>query len=150
MQVIVSSLFSIAIICQLINYTREQSSERIAGYEEQSKLFLDDILQIFIEHPEINYYYEELLGIKKIDANTERNLVLEHEITMLIFAKLAKWSMYINESDQEESHNSKIWLDHIMDTYMKSKIFKKYWINEYKPKLTGPAARKYMLERYNI
>lgn len=149
-QVLVSSLFSIAIIIQVINYSQEQKRELVLRYVEESKLFLDDTLEIFIAHPEMNYYYEELLGIKKIDANTKRNLTLEHEITMLIFAKLAKWAVYINESDKEESYKSKIWLDRIMDTYMKSNIFKNYWINEYKPKLAGPATLSYMSERYNL
>ena len=68
LQVLASSLFSIAITIQIISYYEQQNSSTITGYGEQSKFFLDDILNIFINHPEMNYYYEELLGIKKKDA----------------------------------------------------------------------------------
>ena len=70
---------------------------------------------------------------------------------MLIFARLAKFSIFHQES-LDKVHVEKIhnWIKHILDTYLKSDIFKNYWINEYKAKLSGPSTRKFMKETYNL
>jgi hypothetical protein len=148
---ITSILFSTAIIIQVFNFNHTKDNEEIIKYNETSKILLDDTIHLFIEHPEMNYYYNDLLGIKKIDQNTKRNLVLENQISMLIFARIAKFAMVVNESDDEEiTKKLNIWMGHVIETFMKSDTFRNYWINEYKPKLSGPAARIYMKKYFNL
>ena len=144
-------ILALAFIFQIISYRNAQSELTIKAYTDLSSVFLDDILQIFIEHPEMDYYYDDLMGLKKITAYTQRNITLEHKISMLIFARLAKFSIFHQES-LDKVHVEKIhnWIKHILDTYLKSDIFKNYWINEYKAKLSGPSTRKFMKETYNL
>lgn len=148
---ITSILFSSAIIIQVFNYNHQRSAEEIEKYSELSKIFLDDTITLFIENPEMNYYYEDLLGIKMIDQNTKRNIILENQISMLIFSRLAKFAVFIQQADDPEI-TKKIdnWLGHIARTFMKSDTLKNYWINEYKPKLSGPASRQYMKDNFNL
>ena len=82
-----SILFSSAIIIQVYTYNHQRSSEEIEKYADLSKIFLDDTLDLFIKYPEMNYYYEDLMGIKSIDSHTKRNIVLENQISMLIFSR---------------------------------------------------------------
>ena len=143
-------ILAIAIIFQIINYRNAQKEATIKAYSDLSQIFVDDILQIFVEYPSMDYYYNELVGIEKITFNTRRNITLEHKISMLIFARLAKFTIVKQESLDEE-HVAKIskWIGHVMDTYMKSEIFRGYW-EEYKDKLSGPSTRAYMEETYKL
>ena len=142
---------STAIILEVINLKKTHTAEEIQKYNETSKILLDDTIHLFIEHPEMNYYYNDLLGIKKIDKNTKRNIVLENQISMLIFARIAKFAMVVNESDDQEiTKKLNVWMGHVIETFMKSDTFRNYWINEYKPKLSGPAARIYMKKYFNL
>lgn len=99
----------------------------------------------------MNYYYEDLMGIRRIDDNTKRNIVLENQISMLIFSRLAKFAIFIQQSN-DKALSSKIenWLGHVTHTFMKSPTLRNYWITEYKPKLSGPASRKYMEDNFKL
>ena len=77
---VTSIMFSSAIIIQVLNYNNQKANEEIDRYNSLSKVFLDDILETFMEHPEMNYYYDELVGVKTIDKNTKRNYILENQI----------------------------------------------------------------------
>lgn len=148
---VTSIMFSSAIIIQVLNYNNQKATEEIDRYNSLSKVFLDDILETFMEHPEMNYYYDELVGVKTIDKNTKRNYVLENQISMLIFSKLAKFAIFAQQThDKDISKKIENWMGHVADTFMKSPTLKYYWINEYKPKLSGPASRTYMEEHFNL
>jgi hypothetical protein len=146
-----SIMFSSAVIVQVLNYNNQKANEEIDRYNSLSKVFLDDILDIFMKHPEMNYYYNELVGLQTIDNNTKRNYVLENQISMLIFSKLAKFAIFAQEThDKDISKKIENWMGHVADTFMKSPTLKYYWINEYKPKLSGPASRTYMEKHFNL
>ena len=146
-----SIMFSSAIIVQVLNYHNQKANEEIDRYNSLSKIFLDDILDIFMKHPEMNYYYNELVGIQKIDKNTKRNYVLENQISMLIFSKLAKFAIFAQEThDKDISKKIENWMGHVAETFMKSPTLKYYWTNEYKPKLSGPASRTYMEKHFKL
>jgi hypothetical protein len=148
---VTSIMFSSAIIIQVLNYNNQKANEEIDRYNGLSKVFLDDILETFMKHPEMNYYYDELVGVKTIDKNTKRNYVLENQISMLIFSKLAKFAIFAQQThDKDISKKIENWMGHVADTFMKSPTLKHYWINEYKPKLSGPASRTYMEEHFNL
>ena len=146
-----SIMFSSAIIVQVLNYHNQKANEEIDRYNSLSKIFLDDILEIFIDHPEVNYYYNELVGIQEIDKNTKRNYVLENQISMLIFSKLAKFAIFAQQAtDKEVTIKIEKWMGHVAETFMKSPTLRYYWINEYKPKLSGPASRTYMEKHFKL
>ena len=143
--------FVSAVFFQAINYYKEKSNEEIDHYNGLSKAFLDDTLELFINHPDMNYYYLDLMGKKAIDKNTKRNYALEHQISMLIFSRLAKFAIFTQQTyDKEISAKINNWLGHVFSTFIKSPTLQHYWINEYKPKLSGPESRTYMKENYNM
>jgi hypothetical protein len=98
----------------------------------------------------MNYYYEDLMGIKAIDNNTKRNILLEEQISMLIFSRLAKFAIFIQTSDAETSTKIEKWMGHVTHTFMKSPTLRYYWTHKYKPNLSGPASIKYMKDNYNL
>lgn len=140
-------ILALTIIFQVIEYNRQIKNELIIKYSEYSKIFLDEILELFMQHPELDYYYNELIGSKKINESTKRNIILEKEITMLIFSKFAKVIIYV---ENEQHTKVEVWMKRVLNTFMKSDIFKQYYVNEYKPKFTGPALKEYMNNHYNI
>jgi hypothetical protein len=143
-------VLAVAIIFQIVNYRNAQREITIKAYSDLSHLFVDDILQLFVQFPKMDYFYNELIGLKKITAKTLRNITLEHKISMLIFARLAKFTIFKQESMDEE-HVAKIskWVEHVMNTYLKSNIFKNYW-KDYKEKLAGPSTISFMKDKYNL
>jgi len=96
-------------------------------------------------------YANQKFDIKPIDENTKRNIILEKQISMLIFSRLAKFAAYLQAEDDEAARN-KVgkWMNHITETFMKSDTLRHYWITEYKPKLSGPATINYMKEHFNL
>lgn len=148
---VTSVLFSTAVIIQVLNFNHQNVNEEIDKYENLSKYFLDDNVQMFLEHPDMNYYYEELIGIKMIDENTVRNIEKERQFSILIFSRMAKTAMYINTTqDQTLVGPLSIWFKRAIDTYMKSPTLQHYWTTLYKPTLSGPASRLYMKTNYNL
>jgi len=146
-----SILLASSIIVQFFSYNNRLTEEVISKYGDYSKEFLDEVLVLFINHPELQYYYDDLSGTKKINEYTIRNLTLEKEITMLMFSKFAKTTVFIQHStNTEEVKYVEKWMKHVLDTYMKSDTFKHYYINEYKPKFSGPSMVKYMKDNYNL
>lgn len=144
-------ILAFAITLQVLNYRISYANEIKNNYNELSKIFFDDILLLFMNNSDMTYYYNDLTGIKKIDENTKRNIAKEHTISMLIFSKMAKFAITIDEThNSDAAQKVHLWLGHIYDTYMKSPTFRYYWIHEYKPKFSGPASRKYMMKYYGL
>lgn len=146
-----SITLAISVMFQFWKFNTDAEERVILQYGEHSKQFLDEILVLFMNHPELNYYYNDLTGTKKIDEFTKRNITLEKEITMLMFSNFGKTTVYIQKSaNKEEVQFVESWMKNILDTYIKSDTFKQYYTDEYKPKFSGPSMRKYMKDHYNL
>jgi len=144
-------MLAVSVMFQFWKFSSDNQENVILQYGEHSKKFLDEILVLFMNHPELNYYYNDLTGTKKIDEFTKRNITLEKEITVLMFSNFAKTTVYIQKSaNKEEVDYVESWMKHILDTYMKSETFRHHYIHEYKPKFSGPSLRKYMKDNYNL
>jgi hypothetical protein len=148
---LVSITFVSGVFFQILAYNKQKANEQIDRYNQLSKTFLDDIMYIFIRHPEIDYYYNDLMGKKLIDENTKRNYAIEHKISMLIFSKMAKFAIVSQQTnDTDVTDKMQGWMGHVFNTFIQSPTLQHYWINEYKPKLSGPASRLYMETHYNL
>ena len=144
-------IFSSAILVQAISFNNSQKNEIITNYNNLSEKFFDEIIKYFSENPDMNYYYNDLFDIEPINNNVNRNFEKEHQISMLIFSKMAKFAVYVEKSNNVESKRMvEDWLGHIFQTFMKSPTLRYYWINYYKPDFSGPASRKYMEFYYKI
>lgn len=150
---IASVVFGSAVVLQVLNFTNQRKTEEIEYYSKLSKEFLDDILMIFLSnhHTDMVYFYNELFQIDKINSKTKRNLNKEHMISTLIFSKLAKFAIFSTETT---NYDAKIkvqkWIGHIINTMMESDVLREFWIDEYKPKMSGPATQAYMKEHYKL
>ena len=147
---ITSTLLAIAVIFQVVNFNHQNILEEVSQYNALSKLFIDDNTQMFIDHPEMNYYYNDLMGIKPIDSNTTRNFDLERQFSVLIFARMAKTAKYLQSTDNEVmNEGTETYLKRTMDLYTRSPTFRNYYTNCYK-QIAGPAGRQYMLKNYKL
>ena len=98
----------------------------------------------------MNYYYMDLIGLDPINENTHRNIEKEIQISMLIYSKFAKISVF---EEHTYSDNLREWIHHWLgksfNTYMQSPTFKGYW-KIYKEKFAGPALSNYMHYYYKL
>jgi hypothetical protein len=140
----------LAIIIQGFNYNDNLKQRDSESFTSLSKDFINDILQLFINNQDMSYYYNELLDIKKITKDTVRNLEKEHQISMLIFAKLASISYYLKTHTYGTITDGLLSrLHHILDTFFKSGIFINYW-KEYKEKLAGKDIQDFVKKQYSM
>ena len=77
-----SILISSAILIQVSNYANQRATEEVQNYGELSKIYLDETIIFFINHPEMNYYYNELFNNIPINENTKRNYILEKQLAV--------------------------------------------------------------------
>lgn len=140
----------LAIVIQGLNYSDTVKQRDAESFDNLSKEFIQDILQLFINNPDMIYYYNDLFGLKKITKDTKRNLIKEHQISMLIFAKLASITYYIETYGFISITKGLISrTNHILDTFFKSQTFKGYW-KEYKDKLAGQNIKDYVEKYYKL
>ena len=150
---IASVVFGSAVVLQVLNFTNQKKTEEIEYYSKLSKEFLDDLLMIFLSshRSDMVYFYNDLFQVDKINSKTKRNLNKEHMISTLIFSKLAKFAIFSTETT---NYDAKIkvqkWIGHIINTMMESDVLREFWIDEYKPKLSGPATQAYMKTHYKL
>lgn len=144
-------LICFGIIFQITSYFQQAIEDKIKVYSELNQSFLQPILDIFLQYPEMDYYYNDLFGIQKMSPNVKRNINLENQISMVIFAKIAIPAVYIELSEDKDMVKlTNKGLKKILDTFMKSKIFVEYYKTYFKPKIAGPVVVEYLEEHYNI
>ncbi len=140
----------IALIIQGLNYSDTVKQRDSESFNSLTKEFVHDTLKWFTMNPDMNYYYQDLMDIKHIDKNTKRNLLKEHQISMLIYAKLASIAYYVQVNKYNELTKGIISrVNNILDTYFKSKTFKNYW-NDYDVLLAGDPIRIYLKKNFNL
>jgi len=147
----IAILFSIfAIILQALNYKENITNNDIHFFETLSRDLIQDTLNLFIENQDMSYYYNDLIGVQRINENTIRNIDKENEISMLILSRFASIIYYIDQEGNTKRINSlKTRFEKVLNTFMKSPTFREYYML-YKQKLSGPETIKYFQKKYNI
>lgn len=144
-------LLAAAVIFQIGAFRLRDKESSVEVYAKIHSDLIASVVELFREKPGMDYMYRDLMGLKKINGDTKRNLLEEHKICFMVFAKLASPTLYIDLLNTSvASEKLKKALHHITDTYMKSEIFREFYVKEYKPKLVGPAVKKYMMDRYGL
>ena len=148
---IAASLICFGIIFQVSSYLQQAIEDKIKVYSELNQSFLQPILDLFLQYPEMNYYYNDLFGLQKMSPNVKRNITLENQISMVIFAKIAIPAVYIELSEDKDMVDlTNKGLKKILDTFMKCKIFVEYYTTYFKPKIAGPVVVEYIEKHYNV
>jgi len=147
------TFFILAIVFNLQFHKDHQKNFQINYFDELIMKFLDDNLKIFILFPQVNYFYEQLIGTNyKTPQN--RNKTLENQISMLIYSRGASVIYYImrNKNTNEYKKSIKVIeerFNQIMQSFLKSPIFKENWYI-YNSRLAGEPIRAYFKENFNL
>jgi amino acid transporter len=145
-------VLAIGVAFQVVSYKIEEDKDTIQSFSSFSKDYVDSIIQMFSEHPEMNYYYEELFNGKIINHN-KRNVVLENQLSMRIFAKTVEQIAIIRANTNENIHNSmilKTTVLKILNNFFKSQKFKNYYTHYYKPQMAGEHTISFMQENFGF
>ena len=113
-----------------------------------------ETLQIFMEHPEMNYYYNELFGLQHLNygIHYKRNRDLENQITTKIFNTMTSFIYYYSVNDYKPIVNTSIIqkrMKKILDLHVKSPIFLENW-EIYKKTLATSMLISYMKHNYKL
>jgi hypothetical protein len=118
---------------QIIAYKDSVNNQEIQYFDNFYKEFLDETIKFFINHPEMNYYYDELFYNKSNYDVAERNKNLESQISIIIFSRMGSIINYINTYKNKNDYRfdkiqqSEKLLLKILDSFFGSKIFNEYW-----------------------
>lgn len=153
-KVLIAILTIYAIFIAFQFHHDEVINDEIASYEKLSTSFYDDVVELFIKHPEINYYYKELMNLPtNNDTHVKRNILLENKISMLIFSKLSEITQYLVKTRGESEVNTLNLLEcktvNILNLYFKSKIFRDNW-KIYKEHIACDILKQFIQEKYNL
>lgn len=153
-KVLIAILTIYAIFIAFQFHNDEVINHEITSYDKLSSSFYDDVVELFIKHPEMNYYYKELMNLPMHNnTHVKRNILLENKISMLIFSKLSNIVQYIIKSKSETTVNTLNLLEcktlNILNIYFKSKIFRDNW-KIYKERIACDVFKQFIQEKYNL
>ena len=147
---IATFILSVGVLFQIIEYKSTQYKNIIQNFTNFSKDFINDILMLFIQHPQMNYFYRELF-FNQVTENIHRNIELEQLISMSIFSKTLEQITVINVyHNYHEITFIKETLIKILNNFLQSPNFKYYYTHCYKPTIAGPIMISFMQQNFGI
>ena len=136
------------ILINVLNYRNNENNKTIMTLSSFLQNFIVVIINNFIEHPEMNYFYEELFE-NKIINNSTTNEILENQICLNIFAKTSEQILIINQySSHPKISIMKELLIKILTKFSKSSKFRNCYTNIYKPSFAGPIVIDFMQNNF--
>ena len=143
-------ILAIGVLFQVLAYRISEDVDTVQSFSAFSTDYFDSIIEIFSEHPQMDYYYDELFNGKKTNA-ANRNAVLEHQITTRILAKTVEQIAIINTyQDMPTIKLLKDAVIKLLTNFFKSDKFKTYYVNYYKPRLAGPMTIQFIQQNFGI
>lgn len=114
----------------------------------------NELIQEFIDHPEMEYFHSELYGKSYLNQTLhyKRNIPLERNLFDMIMNNISTIAAYLENYKYMDSLNktrTKDRLDALMSLHKKSKIFLEYW-KSYKKLDASPNFVRFMKENYDI
>lgn len=149
---IIMTVYSVYL--QQVTYKETSNYNRLNDFDGDFKSLFDDTLKFFIDHPEMNYYYEELFYNKSNYKQEDRNINLETQYTLVILSRVSTiiYSVYVYGNKFSEKNErikqSEETLKNILDSFFGSKIFNENW-EKYKKGLATPITKEYIKENFN-
>jgi len=147
---IATFILALGVLSQIITYKQEKYKITVQTFTNFSKDFVNDILLLFIQHPQMNYFYKELF-FNQASENIHRNIELEQLISMSIFSKTFEQINVIHEyHNYPEITAMRETLIKILHNFLRSHNFKYYYIECYKPIIAGPIMTDFMQQNFGI
>ena len=144
-----STLFiALGIIYQESTFRDQREDYRIKLYLTYPKLLLEEINQLFIEHPEMNYYYNELFYGQPV--HVQRHVMMESKINFSILTKMMEQVSILNYTTGLDSGIFKKSLEKIVAVFFKSDTFKQYYVQRFKRQFANQYLQKYIAARFGV
>jgi hypothetical protein len=157
-QVLIASTIIITVYSvyfQIVSYKDSVNNQEVQYFDNFYKEFLDETVKFFMDHPEMNYYYDELFYNKSDYKEYERNKDLESQISIIIFSRMSSIIYYINTYKRTENYERRDKIEQseklllkILDSFFGSKIFNQYW-RKFKNGLTNKETIDYIKTHFN-
>jgi hypothetical protein len=143
-------ILSLGVVVQVFSYQDGKKKFTASIINSFAKNFTTSIMNLFINHPEMNYFYEEIFLNKDISYQN-RNIVLEGQICVNIFNKIVQELSIIDTyKDEPKVEITKQVMRKILDVVFKSHRVRYYYTNLYKPKFAGPLIIDYMQTNFGL
>jgi len=141
-------LIGLGIVYQESTFRDQREDYRIKLYLTYPKLLLEEINQLFIEHPEMNYYYNELFYGQPV--HVQRHAMMESKINFSILTKMMEQVSILNYTTGLDSGIFKKSLEKIVAVFFKSDTFKEYYVQRFKRQFANQYLQKYITTRFGI
>ena len=143
-------ILSMGVVVQVFSYQDVKKKFTSNIINSFVKNFITSIMNLFINHPEMNYFYEEIFLNKDISYQN-RNIVLEGQICVNIFNKIVQELSIVDiYKDDPRVEITKEVMNKILGVILKSHRVRYYYTNLYKPKFAGPLIIDYMQTNFGL
>jgi amino acid transporter len=149
---IIMTVYSVYL--QQVTFRETANFNQLNSFDNNFQQLLDDTLKFFIDHPEMNYYYDELFYNISEYKEEDRNKNLETQYTFIILSRVSNiiYSYYVygNKFSEktERIEQSEATLKNILNSFFNSKIFNANW-KSYKQGLATDITKQYISENFN-
>lgn len=154
---LLSSFGAIALAATLIltiYYRQEDEAE--TSFQNYDTIWKkqNELLQEFVEHPEMEYFYLDLYGESSVNKGHHytRNITLERNFFNMVMNNISTIVSYLDAKKYSSSENTERVKDRfnkLLKLHVKSKYFLEYW-KSYKQTVAPIILIKYMKENFNI
>ena len=154
---LITSFGSIALAATLlltIYYQQQDGAE--TSFQNYDTIWKkqNDLLQEFIDHPEMEYFYLDLYGESRTNKRHHftRNIVLERNLFNMLMNDISTVVAYLDAkkfSAGENTQRVKDRFNKLLSLHVKSKFFLEYW-KSYKTTVAPTILVKYMKDNYAI
>lgn len=141
-------LVALGIIYQASTFNIQRDEDRIQLYTTYPKKMLEEINQLFLDHPEMNYYYNELFFNGQTEHN--RDVMMESKINLSILSKIMEQVSGLHYTQDLDSSVFETSLNQIISVFFKSESFKQYYQKHFKRQFANQYLRKYVATRFGL
>ena len=143
-------ILALGIISNVSLYHDQQKQFKSQIINSFAKDFTGSIISLFMKHPEMNYFYEEIF-LNRVKLHQKRNVILEEQICLSIFAKFVEQLAIIDVyQDQPESKNMNNILKNYSKLLFKIPRIRSYYTNLFKPNFGGQIIYKFMQTNFGL
>lgn len=144
-----STMFiALGIIYQESTFKDQRQDYRIKLYLTYPKILLEEINQLFMDHPEMNYYYNELFNGQT--QHVHREIMMESKINFSILTKIMEQVSILHYTEGLDPDIFKKSLDKIVSVFFQSESFKQYYQQHFKRQFANQYLRKYIAAKFRL
>jgi len=146
-----SLILGLTLLTGVVSYNNSIKEISVSDIILVVRDYSEGIVNLFIENPEMNYFYEEIFNKKKF-LNPKRNITLENQICMNIFNKSVEPISIISIYGDQDKVISQIknTLLKFLSLLFSSTRVKNYYIYYYKKNLAGPLLTDFIEKNFGF